>query len=398
MSELNEQQSLACPFCGGHDISEGEVLTTWGVSGTATQSMCNTCGALGPEAKLPEGKVDYGDVRATEAWNRRATPAPQAAPSDTRQPIIGRLMDAISGLPVLWGLNEPGALLRNSDVFNVLVKVGKEYAAPAVTQAATSEPALTATHGPLHLTNRKTAQIAATDYNIVGYVLRRTDGDAVCISAESAVRWLPQAHYWRLMHEQDGSLFAAPVAHLSGTTPNTEAPSVTEDMVRAAVSAVDRFPCPVNGSVVRGMGEDQMRSALSAALSAQQAGGQEAPRNEAAGRMLDAEAVRAIRRAVRYLEENDCTGPAVDLKALLATPSAAAALSAPSEAPSEDAKGCYSIYEGAARHEHYPTWHVKAPDGSIVCQSFQDMNQAAAQQLCDALNAALASQGVKGGE
>jgi len=39
-------------------------------------------------------------------------------------------------------------------------------------------------------------------------------------------------------------------------------------------------------------------------------------------RKLDAEAIRAIRRAVRYLEENDCTGPAEDLKALLATPAA----------------------------------------------------------------------------
>lgn len=42
-----------------------------------------------------------------------------------------------------------------------------------------------------------------------------------------------------------------------------------------------------------------------------------------ADRTLDAEAVRAIRRAVRYLEENDCTGPAADLKALLDSPAAA---------------------------------------------------------------------------
>ena len=49
-----------------------------------------------------------------------------------------------------------------------------------------------------------------------------------------------------------------------------------------------------------------------------------APAAEAASRTLDAEAVRAIRRAVRYLEENDCTGPASDLKALLDEPAAAA--------------------------------------------------------------------------
>lgn len=75
---------------------------------------------------------------AAVEWALSRTPAPQAVPSETRQPIIGRLMDAISNLPVLWGLNEPGALLRNSDVQKVLVEVGKEYA--AVTQAAPSEP------------------------------------------------------------------------------------------------------------------------------------------------------------------------------------------------------------------------------------------------------------------
>lgn len=46
------------------------------------------------------------------------------------QPIIGRLMDQISALPVLWGLNEPGALLRHSDVFSVLVSAGREQAVP----------------------------------------------------------------------------------------------------------------------------------------------------------------------------------------------------------------------------------------------------------------------------
>jgi len=62
--------------------------------------------------------------------------------------------------------------------------------------------ALTATHGPLHLTNPKTASIVGRGYNIVGYVLRSSDGGEVCISAESAVRWIPQADYARLMHDQ----------------------------------------------------------------------------------------------------------------------------------------------------------------------------------------------------
>ena len=60
---------------------------------------------------------------------------------------------------------------------------------------------LTATHGPLHLTNPKTASVVSRGYNIVGYVLRSANGN-VCISAESAVRWIPQADYARLMHDQ----------------------------------------------------------------------------------------------------------------------------------------------------------------------------------------------------
>lgn len=61
---------------------------------------------------------------------------------------------------------------------------------------------LTATHGPLHLMNPKTASIVSRGYNIVGYVLRSADEGEVCISAESAVRWIPQADYARLMHDQ----------------------------------------------------------------------------------------------------------------------------------------------------------------------------------------------------
>lgn len=70
-------------------------------------------------------------IRAKQAAKPKHSPLPVAAP----QPIIGRLMDQISALPVLWGLNEPGALLRNSDVFRVLVAAGREQAALAATPA-----------------------------------------------------------------------------------------------------------------------------------------------------------------------------------------------------------------------------------------------------------------------
>lgn len=45
------------------------------------------------------------------------------------QPLIGKIMDRFSELPVLWGLNEPGALLRHSDVFRMLVDANREQAA-----------------------------------------------------------------------------------------------------------------------------------------------------------------------------------------------------------------------------------------------------------------------------
>jgi Lar family restriction alleviation protein len=65
-----------CPFCGSGDISEGEVLTSLPNNRTATQSMCRKCGALGPEAILPQGEVDFGCEKASEAWNRRAQRTP----------------------------------------------------------------------------------------------------------------------------------------------------------------------------------------------------------------------------------------------------------------------------------------------------------------------------------
>lgn len=67
--------TLPCPFCDSTDISDGEVLTEKPSGMTVTQSMCQGCGALGPEAPLAEGEVDYGSIKATEAWNRRSDAA-----------------------------------------------------------------------------------------------------------------------------------------------------------------------------------------------------------------------------------------------------------------------------------------------------------------------------------
>lgn len=66
--------TLVCPFCGGSHISDGESMTQGVINGkvvTTVQSMCEDCGACGPVAYLDIDEVDYGDVKAIAAWNRR---------------------------------------------------------------------------------------------------------------------------------------------------------------------------------------------------------------------------------------------------------------------------------------------------------------------------------------
>lgn len=70
-TETYTDRQKACPFCGSTDISEGEVLTSNPDGGASTQSMCRGCGALGPDAHLRDGEIDYGSEKATAAWNRR---------------------------------------------------------------------------------------------------------------------------------------------------------------------------------------------------------------------------------------------------------------------------------------------------------------------------------------
>lgn len=84
--KADEYGSLACPFCGSHNISTGEVSTTDVAGETVVQSMCMDCGAMGPGAALDNGEVDYGDVKAIAAWNRRAITQPAAAPAPAAAP------------------------------------------------------------------------------------------------------------------------------------------------------------------------------------------------------------------------------------------------------------------------------------------------------------------------
>ncbi|MGK5031507.1 hypothetical protein [Janthinobacterium sp. MDT1-19] len=108
-------------------------------------------------------------IRAKQAAKPKHSPLPAAAP----QPIIGRLMDQISALPVLWGLNEPGALLRNSDVFRVLVAAGREQA---------SQEAVLVQYIPSNFTTHRSAW---------------RDAISECINVEQVAGNANQAAYWQ---------------------------------------------------------------------------------------------------------------------------------------------------------------------------------------------------------
>ena len=74
------------------------------------------------------------EARCASAAPVAAQAGQVAVPLPAGQPMIGKLLDQFSELPVLWGLNEPGALVRHSDVFKMLVAAGKA----AQVQASTS--------------------------------------------------------------------------------------------------------------------------------------------------------------------------------------------------------------------------------------------------------------------
>lgn len=132
--------------------------------------------------------------------------------------VLEAVAKANAASPEAMALGQIGALLVPSSTPEDTAKLAAAFARSHKTtgqiihDTAIGEQAPTATHGPLHLTNSKTADIATRGYNIVGYVLRSADESQVCISAESAVRWLSQANYSRLMHEQNDLLFSTPTA------------------------------------------------------------------------------------------------------------------------------------------------------------------------------------------
>lgn len=72
-------------------------------------------------------------------------------------------------------------------------------------------PEMQASHGAVGTIPRmaefKTDDLVRRGYRKIGYILASENGQEYALS-DSSVRWLSQPQYWRLMHEQDGSLFA----------------------------------------------------------------------------------------------------------------------------------------------------------------------------------------------
>lgn len=89
-----EDAAQPCPFCGSHNVSDGEALCSTPGGGSASQSMCFDCGAYGPLARLAEGEIDYGSTKAKAAWNRRTPPAPAAAPQ-AGEPVTPAVINAL---------------------------------------------------------------------------------------------------------------------------------------------------------------------------------------------------------------------------------------------------------------------------------------------------------------
>jgi hypothetical protein len=252
-----------------------------------------------------------GDSAATSL-----TPAPQGTASELR----------------CWSCCKPYTLKQRGDADGDCPHCGVEIElddAGSLTQAATSEPVAD------KLIADETRKLAALFF-----------GTGIKTSSEIGALW----HFVK----------TTDAAHLSGTTPNTEAPSVKTWEKTVHV--------PAGGRAFRVPPEVAKEIAdLRAALSAQQAGVQEAPRD-----------------AATWLRNNYQDYPNVDALCNAMT----AALSASSEAPSEDAKD-------AQRYR----WLRNTATVLTACVHDTDGTRCFAEGLDDIIErAALASQGVKGGE
>lgn len=101
---------------------------------------CGACHGSGWVSRDPDIGTEQ-ECFACDGSGKSEDASPAAAngvPDD--QPLIGKLMDKLCFLPVLWGLNEPGALLRHGDVFRMLVDANREQVAVIATASPDAAP------------------------------------------------------------------------------------------------------------------------------------------------------------------------------------------------------------------------------------------------------------------
>ncbi len=136
-----------------------------------------------------------------EAWGRarfgQAAPA-SPEPASTID-LMRKALTEIAEVPTDQARVLPISTIRN-------------IACRALADASDRSPASPNT-GAVSLFDRKLDHLQSQGFEVIGRILHK-DGQYALF--DQSCRWLTQPQYWRLMHEQDGSLFATPSPRKGG--------------------------------------------------------------------------------------------------------------------------------------------------------------------------------------
>jgi hypothetical protein len=276
MIDLNEQLR-ECAHCGHQGSHEVDAAAVAPYGHTVVCNAC--CASVG---SYPS------EAAAIAAWNRRA-PAPQAAPSDLRmvpletlrliETAMNRMGDQLNNMDAVEEEDEEAT----AEAFRAIHALTSAAApAVAITQAATSEPVgeVKIEKGLRYIEWKCDYTVFPVGFKLYAAPVAAPAGDALHKIADYVADNWPMRKY--TLAEIESKLRGA-VAHLAGTTPNTEAP-----MDEAAASAA---MAEGNKHGVKSTDTLRILAAYSIALSAQQAGVQEAPSEDA----KDAQRYRYLR-------------------------------------------------------------------------------------------------------
>lgn len=137
-----------------------------------------------------------GELAGIMALKRAILAATQAAPASPEPATVGE--DAQFAQNVLeWNRSNP----------EPLIKIGSEYAVALQLWGWIPRAPASPNTGAVSLFDRKLGHLQSQGFEVVGRILHK-DGQYALF--DESCRWLTQPQYWRLMHEQDGSLFATP--------------------------------------------------------------------------------------------------------------------------------------------------------------------------------------------